>query len=83
MSHNACRACLFAGIRRVGFELRLVWFSDHNVQLNRLPAGCAFKQDLGADARGHETTSLVVLEVVVMAAFQVALQTFGIGLCSW
>lgn len=83
MSHDACRAWLPAGIRGVGFELRLVWVSDHNVQLNRLPTDCAVEKDLGTDAGGLETASLVVLEVVVMAAFQVALQTFGIGLCSW
>ncbi len=82
MSHDACRICLFAGIRRVGFKLRLVWISDHDVQLNRLPTDCAVEKDLGTDARGLEAASPVVLEVVMMAAFQVALQTFGIGLFS-
>lgn len=83
MSHDACRIRLFAGIRRVGFKLRLVWISDHNVQLKGLPTACAVKKDLGTDAGGLEAAPFVVVEVVMMAAFQVALQTFGIGLCSW
>lgn len=82
MSHDAGRIRLFAGIRRVGLKLRLVRISDHNIQLNGLPTDCAVEEDLGTNAGGLETASLVVLEVVVMAAFQVALQTFGIGLCS-
>ena len=64
----------------MGFEFRWVRLSNHDIQFNAVSAFDAIKEDLGPHGGGFETTALVVLKIVRMTAFEIAFETFGIGL---
>lgn len=62
----------------MGLKLGWIGLSHHDVQLDRVLG--AIEDDLRPYGRGLKSTSLVVLEVLMVAAFKVALQAFGVGL---